>query len=37
LVGAAEEAQAHLTNGLLRVHVPKGGGVESRRVIMRLF
>ncbi len=36
-VGAAEEAQAHLTNGLLRVHVPKGGGVESRRVIMRLF
>jgi HSP20 family molecular chaperone IbpA len=36
-VGAAEEAQAHLTNGLLRVHVPKGAGAESRRVIMRLF
>jgi HSP20 family molecular chaperone IbpA len=36
-VGSVDEAQAHLTNGLLRVHVPKGAEQESRRVIIRLF
>lgn len=36
-VGEAGEAQAHLTNGVLRVHVPKGAGLEPRRVVLRLF
>jgi len=36
-VGAAEEAQAQLTNGLLRVHVPKGTGSDPRRMVLRLF
>lgn len=36
-VGEAGEAQAHLTNGVLRVHVPKGAGLEPRRVVLRLY
>lgn len=36
-VGATGEAQAHLTNGILRVHVPRGDGLEPRRVVLRLL
>lgn len=36
-VGAAEDAQAQLTNGILRVHVPRGLDTGARSVVMRLF
>lgn len=36
-IGAAEAAQAHLTNGILRVHVPKGVEPDEQHVVLRLF
>lgn len=36
-VGDAESAQAHLTNGVLRVQVPRGSDDGRRSVVMRLF
>lgn len=36
-VGASGDAQAHLTNGILRVLIPKGDGLGPRHDVMRLF
>jgi HSP20 family molecular chaperone IbpA len=36
-VGEAEDAQAQLTNGILRVRIPKGDGLRPHRDVMRLF
>jgi len=36
-VGALEGAQARLTNGILRVHIPRGGDVAPPHAVMRLF
>lgn len=36
-VGAVEEAQAHLTNGVLSVHVPRGEDYTVHRAVTRLF
>lgn len=36
-VGSAEQAEALVTNGVLRVHVPKGTEPGSTRMVLRLF
>lgn len=36
-VGHSDEAHASITNGILRVHIPKGATESSRRGSMRLF